>query len=137
MPVASPPTWFCFHRDYDSPPSPHLLFGAFVHSPQGGACCDVVCATGVQSRRGKHDYDLVVDKMCGVYQDRVYWWEGVLLLQRLLLNVVATFGTEVPMVRSVATMAVCLYFLSLHISVQPLRHPAGGIAQTTFQVSTV
>jgi hypothetical protein len=58
----------------------------------------------------------------------------VLLLQRLLLNIVATFGSELPLIRSVTTMAVCLLFLSVHMSVRPLRYSAGAAAQTTFQV---
>ena len=87
-----------------------------------------------QSHRGSEDYALVVANMCSVYHDKVYWWEGVLLLQRLLLNIVATFGSDMPLIRSVTTMAVCLLFLSVHMSVRPLRYSAGAAAQTTFQV---
>ena len=50
--------------------------------------------------------------MSSVYQDKVYWWESVLLLQRLLLNVVATFGKEVPLIRGIAAISVCIFFLS-------------------------
>jgi hypothetical protein len=88
-----------------------------------------------QSRRGSEDYALVVCNMCSVYHDKVYWWEGVLLLQRFMLNVVDTFGSELPLTRSLITIAVCLGFLLVHMSVRPMRHSAGAAAQTTFQVS--
>jgi len=86
-----------------------------------------------ESRRGSEDYALVVANMCSVYHDKVYWWEGVLLLQRFILNVVHTFGAELPLARSLIAIAVCLGFLLLHMSVRPMRHSAGAAAQTTFQ----
>ena len=108
------------------------MFGSHdVVTPPCWSCA----ASTWQSKRGRSDFDLVVDQMSSVYHDKVYWWESVLLLQRLLPNVVATFGKEVPLIRSIATISVCIFFLSLHISVQPLRCSSGGVAQTTFQVS--
>ena len=95
----------------------------------------VLTISFTQSRRGSEDYALVVVNMCSVYHDKVYWWEGVLLLQRFMLNVVDTFGSELPLTRSLITIAVCLGFLLVHMSVRPMRHSAGAAAQTTFQVS--
>ncbi len=58
-----------------------------------------------------------------------------MLLQRLLLNVIATFVTEMPLLRSLVATLVCLLFLLLHVTIRPMRHPGGRAAQTTFQAS--
>ncbi len=70
-----------------------------------------------------------------MYHDKAYWWEAVMLLQRLLLNVIATFVTEMPLLRSLVATLVCLLFLLLHVTIRPMRHPGGRAAQTTFQAS--
>ena len=58
-----------------------------------------------------------------------------MLLQRLLLNIITTFATAIPLIRSIMAMTVCLCFLLVHMSLRPLRHPAAEFAQTAFQVS--
>ena len=58
-----------------------------------------------------------------------------MLLQRLLLNVIATFVTEMPLLRSLVATLVCLLFLLLHVTIRPMRQPGGHAAQTTFQAS--
>ena len=89
----------------------------------------------LQARYGNRDYQLAVANMCSVYHDKVYWWEAVMLLQRLLLNIITTFATAIPLIRSIMAMTVCLCFLLVHMSLRPLRHPAAEFAQTAFQVS--
>jgi hypothetical protein len=86
---------------------------------------------------GNRDYELAVANVTAVYHEKAYWWPGeaVMLLQRLLLNVIATFVTEMLLLRSVVTTLVCLLFLLLHVTIRPMRHPGGHAAQTTFQAS--
>ena len=84
---------------------------------------------------GNRDYELAVANVTAVYQEKAYWWEAVMLLQRLLLNVIATFVTEMPLLRSLVATLVCLLFLLLHVTIRPMRQPGGHAAQTTFQAS--
>ena len=68
--------------------------------------------------------------LVGMYRPRIYWWECVLMLQRLLLAVVFTVGPSAPVIRTSLTAGLCVLLLSGHVSggrdVTPVWNPLVG-----------
>ena len=69
------------------------------------------------------------------YRRECYWWESVLLSQRLLLSFFCTFLVQYPVFRLVLAGMVCLVCTFLHLSYKPIHSPHGQMAQAVFQFS--
>ena len=90
--------------------------------------------TREQCQAGNDDYRLVNENLCVVYHNEYYWWESVLLAQRLLLSSLVTFANSQPVVRSTLATAVCLVCLVLHLVYRPLRSHKAMVTQTSYLV---
>ena len=59
-----------------------------------------------------HDEVLRMDRiLCSLYVHDLYWWESVLLVQRMLLTCIATLTAFVPIVRAFFATFVCVVAL--------------------------
>jgi hypothetical protein len=72
----------------------------------------------------------VYRSVCGSYRGDAYMWESVLVCQRLLLSVLATFASNAPVVRTVVATVVCALSLCAHVWVRPMRYHATQLLQT-------
>ena len=57
------------------------------------------------------------------YHKGWYWWESMLLVQRLVLVLVYTFGSSDPGGQALVLTTLCILYLVLHATAQPLRRP--------------
>jgi hypothetical protein len=65
-----------------------------------------------------------------MYRRDVYYWECVLMVQRLLLALLFTFGSSDATLRTVVSSLLCALYLALHVVVQPLRLQRTNALQT-------
>ena len=76
----------------------------------------------------------VLRSLVGPYRAGVWYWESVLMVQRLLLALLATFGASAPAMAALAQCGVCLACWGLHCALAPLRDGPAGALQTTLQL---
>lgn len=69
------------------------------------------------------------------YRPAVFWWEAVLLLHRLSLAFLYTFGSTAPAEQSILAVTVCVGFLLLHSHVRPFAHAKTQRVQTALLLS--
>ena len=65
-----------------------------------------------------------------VYSPSFYWWEFVLLLQRLSLTLLFIFSAGSPIMQSVGSSVVCILGLTLHLLCQPFSDRSARRLQT-------
>lgn len=85
----------------------------------------------ISSSRHTGIYRILTDP----YRLECYWWECVLLVQRLLLSVFNTFLAHAPVVRLLLAGLVCLTAATLHLLFRPIHDPGTQRTQTVFQFS--
>jgi hypothetical protein len=61
------------------------------------------------------------------YTSRLYWWESVLMLHRLLLVAAFTFLSSRPILQVVVAVVICSAFMFVHVFCRPMRD---GVIQT-------
>ena len=67
--------------------------------------------------------------LVGAYSAQLYWWESVLLLHRVLLAVLFTFGSSKPLQQALVAVAVCMLFALLHTHFRPMRDRTSNLLQ--------
>lgn len=67
------------------------------------------------------------------YREGCYWWECVLLAQRLLLSLFNTFLVHIPVMRLMLSGVVCIVASFLHLLYRPLDDTATQGTQTLLQ----
>ena len=73
--------------------------------------------------------------LCEQYRPECYWWESVLIAQRLLLSFLATFAAATPVLRMVLSALVCLCCTVAHLHFRPMNTSQAQQLQTLFQFS--
>lgn len=71
------------------------------------------------------------------YRDECYWWECVLLVQRLVLSVLNTFMAHTPVLRMLLAGLVCTISAFLHLMYRPILDGPTQAIQTLFQFSLI
>ena len=56
------------------------------------------------------------------YRERYLWWEGVLMLQRLVLGIVFAFGSAQPGVQALVLASLSVLYVGLNSAARPLRN---------------
>lgn len=69
------------------------------------------------------------------YRASLHWWEAVLLLHRLTLAFLYTFGSSIPAEQSMLAVLVCVGFLLLHVLARPFLHAKTQRVQTVLLLS--
>lgn len=73
--------------------------------------------------------------LCEQYTGPCYWWESVLIMQRLVLSFLNTFAVTMPVLRLVLATLVCLCCTVGHILARPMQDGAAQRLQTILQFS--
>ena len=59
--------------------------------------------------------------LLGVYVPSLYYWEAVIMVQRLSLAMIYTFASTVPIFQTTLCTLLCVVVLALHLSFAPMR----------------
>jgi hypothetical protein len=80
------------------------------HLPTTAPHCSPLCVQRSADDPGRNflaAYRILTD----IYRGEYFWYEGVLMVHRLVLALISTFGNSVPVVRATAMAFVCLLAL--------------------------
>ena len=81
--------------------------------------------------QGSDWHDGFCRAVVGIYSVHCYWWESVLMCQRLLLALLYAFLPQSPAVQALLSALSVLAFLLLHMHVQPMRSDASTLSFLT------
>lgn len=83
-------------------------------------------------RKGRPDS--MYRTLCEPFHDKVYWWEAVLVTQRLLMACLDTFLAQFPVFRLIFACFLSLFCTVAHILVSPMTLASTQRLQTSLQI---
>lgn len=65
----------------------------------------------------------LITALVAPYRPQLPWWESILMLQRLFLAFLFTFGSSIPSIKTFLSITLCVVAFAGHVYFQPFKRP--------------